>query len=160
MAASQYNVADHLPTFAQLCDYWNCQISSQNGMLRTDVIVGISKMTLDVIGLAGNSTAKLHYGDGYTDQLFKGFNYQFDALDTEKPQNELSAAFQEIFKSPPRMTVKEIFKNLVPVLPPFILRHMLTQKRRGTAAPRRLRLLVRRCIALACSCCKRGRRRS
>ena len=70
MAASQYNVADHLLTFAQLCDYWNCQISSQNGTLRTDVIVGISKMTLDVIGLAGNFTAKVHCGDGYTDPLF------------------------------------------------------------------------------------------
>ncbi|KAI1783891.1 cytochrome P450 [Ganoderma leucocontextum] len=82
---------------ARLCDYWNYQIASQDGMLRTDVMSGISKMTLDVIGLAG-------------------FNYEFDALNTEKPLNELSVAFEEIFKSPPQITVGEILKNLIPVL--------------------------------------------
>ncbi|KAI1785120.1 cytochrome P450 [Ganoderma leucocontextum] len=82
---------------ARLCDDWSYQIASQDGTLRTNVIGGISKMTLDVIGLAG-------------------FNYEFDALNTEKPLNELSVAFEEIFKSPPQITVGEILKNVIPVL--------------------------------------------
>ena len=40
-------------TLVQLCDYWNYQIAaSPQGTLRTNVMVGLSKMTLDVIGLA------------------------------------------------------------------------------------------------------------
>ena len=47
---------------------------------------------------------------------FSGFNYDLDTLNTEKPPNELSAAFQEIFKSPPRLNFGELLKNLFPVL--------------------------------------------
>ena len=45
-----------------------------------------------------------------------GFNYDLDTLNTEKPPNELSAAFQEIFKSPPRLHFGEVLKNLFPIL--------------------------------------------
>ena len=45
-----------------------------------------------------------------------GFNYDLDTLNTEKPPNELSVAFQEIFKSPPRLNFGELLKNLFPVL--------------------------------------------
>ncbi|KAI1784699.1 cytochrome P450 [Ganoderma leucocontextum] len=82
----------------RLCDYWNYQIaSSSQETLRTNVMGGLSKMTLDVIGLAG-------------------FNYEFDTLNTEKPPNELSVAFQEIFKLPPRLNVRQILWALIPVL--------------------------------------------
>ncbi|KAM5542224.1 hypothetical protein V8D89_004097 [Ganoderma adspersum] len=100
---------------ARLCDYWNYQIAaSPQGTLRTNVIGGLSKMTLDVIGLAG-------------------FNYDFDTLNTEKPPNELSVAFQEIFKSPPRLTVVELLRNLIPALRPvFNSRVKRVEKARAT----------------------------
>ena len=63
----------------------------------------------------------------------KGFNYDIDSLNTEKPPNELSVAFQEIFKSPPRLTVVELLRNLIPALrpvvrtcPPAYYGHLLT----------------------------------
>ncbi|PIL29914.1 cytochrome P450 [Ganoderma sinense ZZ0214-1] len=80
----------------RLCDYWNREIAaSPQGTLRTNVIAGLSKMTLDVIGVAG-------------------FNYDIDTLNTEEPPNELSIAFQDIFKSPLRHNLVELLKNLIP----------------------------------------------
>ena len=77
---------------------------------------GLSKMTLDVIGLAGTAYGYIHLP--YTVMLtrVKGFNYDIDSLNTEKPPNELSVAFQEIFKSPPRLNVVELLRNLIPGL--------------------------------------------
>ena len=39
----------------QLRDFWNDQVSLAGAPARIDVTVGLSKMTLDVIGLAGPS---------------------------------------------------------------------------------------------------------
>ncbi|RDX45658.1 cytochrome P450 [Lentinus brumalis] len=80
-----------------LCDYWNAQIAAQGGAARTNVIEGLSKMTLDVIGLAG-------------------FSYEFDALNPEKPTNELNRAFSVIFKQPPKMNLFAIIGGFVPIL--------------------------------------------
>ncbi|PIL33913.1 cytochrome P450 [Ganoderma sinense ZZ0214-1] len=68
-----------------LRDYWMSQVS-EDGSIRTNVGDGISKMTLDVIGVAG-------------------FNYDFETLRTDKPTNEVNKAFQALFQSPlPRGT--------------------------------------------------------
>ncbi|RPD78584.1 cytochrome P450 [Lentinus tigrinus ALCF2SS1-7] len=76
-----------------LCDYWNAQIVSQGNTV--NVIEGLSKMTLDVIGLAG-------------------FSYEFDALNPDKPPNELNRAFDAIFKRPPPMNPLGIIGVLFP----------------------------------------------
>ncbi|TBU30862.1 cytochrome P450 [Dichomitus squalens] len=84
-----------------LCEYWNYQVaSSPDETLRTNVMDGLSKMTLDVIGLAG-------------------FNYEFDALNPDKPPNELNRVFAELFKTPPPITVGRILKDLVPFFSRF-----------------------------------------
>ncbi|KAI0688728.1 cytochrome P450 [Cerioporus squamosus] len=80
-----------------LCEYWNAQISAQGGSARTNVMEGLSKMTLDVIGLAG-------------------FSYEFDALNPEKPPNELNRAFGVIFKKPPKMNLLGILGAFFPTL--------------------------------------------
>ncbi|KAI0744951.1 cytochrome P450 [Earliella scabrosa] len=79
-----------------LCAYWNAQIVQQGGSLRTNVTEGLSKMTLDVIGLAG-------------------FNYDFDALNPDLPPNELNRAFHEIFKTPPKLTIAAILGDAIPL---------------------------------------------
>ncbi|PIL30974.1 cytochrome P450 [Ganoderma sinense ZZ0214-1] len=68
-----------------LRDCWMNEISrSSSKALRTNIADGISKMTLDVIGLAGEV----------------GFNHDFDMLRTNE-QNEVNMAFQALFTSPP-----------------------------------------------------------
>ncbi|KAF7314138.1 Cytochrome P450 [Mycena chlorophos] len=66
----------------QLRDVWASQITQTNGK-PVDVLAGLRKMTLDVIGRAG-------------------FGYEFNALnpDTGAPPNALNAAFTELFHSP------------------------------------------------------------
>ncbi|KAI0743349.1 cytochrome P450 [Daedaleopsis nitida] len=80
----------------ELCAYWNVQMEG-SGSLRINVMEGLSKMTLDVIGLAG-------------------FNYAFEALNTDLPPNELSLAFNEIFKQPPKFSLSSILGNALPSL--------------------------------------------
>ena len=46
------------PYLPQLRDYWMSQVS-EDGSIRTNLNDGISKMTLDVIGLAGESCCVL-----------------------------------------------------------------------------------------------------
>ncbi|TFY63024.1 hypothetical protein EVJ58_g3484 [Rhodofomes roseus] len=62
----------------ELADYWKDLISETGEPARVEVIEGLSKMTLDVIGLAG-------------------FNYEFDALNVDGKTSELHAAFRVIF---------------------------------------------------------------
>ncbi|OBZ66432.1 hypothetical protein A0H81_13683 [Grifola frondosa] len=64
----------------QLRDVWRSEINKQGKPARIEVRDWLSKMTLDVIGLAG-------------------FNYTFDALDTTKTPNDLTVAFQEMLGS-------------------------------------------------------------
>ena len=50
----------------------------------------------------------------------QGFNYEFDALNPDKPPNELNRAFAELFKTPPPITVTLVLKNLVPFMKRFV----------------------------------------
>ncbi|KAI0668208.1 cytochrome P450 [Trametes maxima] len=81
----------------ELRDVWMTQTGAGGAPSRVDVLKGLSKMTLDVIGLAG-------------------FNYQFNSLNQTGTQNELNDAFQEIFNPPASFTVLMFLKNLFPVL--------------------------------------------
>ncbi|KAJ7695885.1 cytochrome P450 [Mycena olivaceomarginata] len=65
----------------QLRDIWARQVTQKNGAGRVEVLSWLRHLTLDVIGEAG-------------------FNYQFDALDSDRKPNELDAVFAELFHSP------------------------------------------------------------
>ena len=65
---------------AQLRDYWKDQITTPDEPATIEVTSGLSKATLDVIGLAG-------------------FNYTFDALDPSGKPNELNQAFTSMFRA-------------------------------------------------------------
>ncbi|KDR81931.1 hypothetical protein GALMADRAFT_135320 [Galerina marginata CBS 339.88] len=80
----------------QLRDIWAAQCTDEDGSGRLDVLSWLSKMTLDVIGLAG-------------------FNYKFDALDGSK-KNELNAAISTIFRSRTAVTLLPMIHGLVPAL--------------------------------------------
>ncbi|KAF8968276.1 cytochrome P450 [Flammula alnicola] len=79
----------------QLRDLWEeeCNKEGMNG--RVEILSWLSKMTLDVIGLAG-------------------FNYKFDALSGEK--NELNEAFSTIFRSGTNISLIPIIRGMFPAL--------------------------------------------
>ncbi|KAI0643934.1 cytochrome P450 [Trametes meyenii] len=79
----------------ELRDVWAAQIN-QGTPARVDVLSGLSKMTLDVIGLAG-------------------FNYRFNSLNPSGTPNELNEAFQEMF-NPSNVTVMMILRSFFPIL--------------------------------------------
>ncbi|KAI0828299.1 cytochrome P450 [Trametes gibbosa] len=82
---------------AELRDVWMEEISAQSGCARINVIAGLKKMTLDVIGLAG-------------------FDYDLQALrNTDKP-NELYKAFHQIFNVTPPVSLRRIITDSVPFL--------------------------------------------
>ncbi|KAH9847039.1 cytochrome P450 [Lenzites betulinus] len=84
----------------ELRDFWDVQISADGSPTRVDVLSGLSKMTLDVIGLAG-------------------FNYRFDALNPSGSPNELNQAFQDIFNPSPNFTPWMLLKFFFPILKRF-----------------------------------------
>ncbi|KAJ7817689.1 cytochrome P450 [Mycena olivaceomarginata] len=65
----------------QLRDIWARQVAQKNGAGRVEVLSWLRHLTLDIIGEVG-------------------FNYQFDALDSDRKPNELDAVFAELFHSP------------------------------------------------------------
>ncbi|KIM49563.1 hypothetical protein M413DRAFT_21761 [Hebeloma cylindrosporum] len=81
----------------QLRDIWAAESSKEGSNGRLDVLSWLSKMTLDVIGLAG-------------------FNYQFEALTNDPKENELNRAFSTIFRSGTKMTLIPMLRGMVPVL--------------------------------------------
>lgn len=72
--------ATHRHVRSQLRDYWKSQITEPGALATIEVTSGLSKATLDVIGLAG-------------------FNYAFDALDPSGKPNELNQAFTSMFRA-------------------------------------------------------------
>ena len=82
-------------TSRQLRNVWDGKITKHGEPARLNVIKTLSKMTLDVIGLAG-------------------FNYRFDGL-SGKP-NELAEAFNQIFDPSPSITFMMVARNFLPIL--------------------------------------------
>ncbi|KAF9009541.1 cytochrome P450 [Cyathus striatus] len=83
----------------ELRDIWTEEIANQGGTERIDVLAWLSRMTLDVIGLAG-------------------FNYKFNALKQEK--SELNEAFSELFRAGQRLSIIPLLRGMVPVLRPIL----------------------------------------
>ncbi|KAJ7067692.1 cytochrome P450 [Mycena belliarum] len=83
----------------QLRDIWAAQTAQGHGTARVEVMSGLRKMTLDVIGQAG-------------------FNYQFNALDPSTGPNELNKAFTDLFHSPQsgRYAALRLAQAMVPIL--------------------------------------------
>ncbi|KAI0330002.1 cytochrome P450 [Cubamyces sp. BRFM 1775] len=84
----------------ELRDVWMKEISDSSDKgdsARINVMRGLSKMTLDVIGLAG-------------------FNYEFHALNPTGEPNELAKAFEDIFVTPDKIPVLRIMRNFFPIL--------------------------------------------
>ncbi|KAG0696180.1 cytochrome P450 [Suillus ampliporus] len=81
----------------KLRDIWSTMTAASEHATRIDILPWLSKMTLDVIGLAG-------------------FNYDFDALnETEKP-NELNQAFSVMFSASQRMSILPMLQARIPLL--------------------------------------------
>nr|BAK09517.1 cytochrome P450 [Postia placenta] len=83
----------------QLRDIWRNEVTTCGGTARIDVQSGLTKMTLDAIGLAG-------------------FNYNFNALNPDGKPNKLNNAFEMMFQ---RMSDLErsywlIIRSLIPIL--------------------------------------------
>ncbi|KAI0920485.1 hypothetical protein AcW1_002208 [Taiwanofungus camphoratus] len=81
----------------QLRDIWSGEIAKSGQFARVDVLSGLSKMTLDVIGLAG-------------------FNYQFNALNAEGKPNELNQAVEVMFQANAGFSILGLLKDIFPPL--------------------------------------------
>ncbi|OSD05893.1 cytochrome P450 [Trametes coccinea BRFM310] len=82
---------------AELRDIWSDQITMQGESARINVLDGLKKMTLDVIGLAG-------------------FDYHLEALNPKGKPNELNEAFSQIFSSSPPVSIYRILVSVFPFL--------------------------------------------
>ncbi|KAI0673974.1 cytochrome P450 [Trametes maxima] len=80
----------------ELRDIWIT--ATKDGIARVNVTKDLSRMTLDVIGLAG-------------------FGYDFHALDPLEKHNELGVAFRQLFSNaPPVSSILPLLRDLFPVL--------------------------------------------
>ncbi|KAI0364506.1 cytochrome P450 [Pilatotrama ljubarskyi] len=87
----------------ELRNVWAAELSAQIEPVRLNVTRGLSKMTLDVIGLAG-------------------FNYDFGSLNPNDKPNELAKAFEEIFRMPEKVSVLMVLRSFIPMLDIPLLR--------------------------------------
>ncbi|PCH34313.1 cytochrome P450 [Wolfiporia cocos MD-104 SS10] len=109
----------------QLRDVWKNEVLAHGDSARIDVVKGLSKMTLDVIGLAG-------------------FNYSFDALNVHGKPNELNEVFRTIFGTAGKRG--SVFGMLKFIFPP--LRLIPTERsKRVTKAQRDMRRIGMQLIA-------------
>ncbi|KDQ54054.1 hypothetical protein JAAARDRAFT_160991 [Jaapia argillacea MUCL 33604] len=84
----------------ELRDIWMSQIASEtteDQPIRLDVLSWLSRMTLDVIGLAG-------------------FNYKFNSLSAHLKPTELSKAFGTIFEKGQQMSLLALLQAFIPPL--------------------------------------------
>ncbi|OSD05864.1 cytochrome P450 [Trametes coccinea BRFM310] len=81
----------------ELRDVWTDEIAAQGGRARINILEGLKKMTLDVIGLAG-------------------FDYHLEALNSRGKPNELNEAFSQIFSSTPPLSIYRIVVSIAPFL--------------------------------------------
>ncbi|KAG0696611.1 cytochrome P450 [Suillus ampliporus] len=81
----------------KLRDIWSTMTVASEDAAGVDVMPWLSRMTLDVIGLAG-------------------FNYEFDALNANEEPNELNQAFSVIFSATRKMSVLPMLKAWIPLL--------------------------------------------
>ncbi|TFK25770.1 cytochrome P450 [Coprinopsis marcescibilis] len=81
----------------ELRDIWASEAEKEGGVANLNALSWLSRMTLDVIGLAG-------------------FNYHFDALASDPKKNELNKAFSKIFDTNTKMSIIPVLRALIPAL--------------------------------------------
>lgn len=81
----------------ELRDVWMRDIEKHGQSAAVNVLNGLSRMTLDVIGLAG-------------------FNYKFNALAEGEESNELNKAFSKVFESNVQMSLIPFIRAFIPFL--------------------------------------------
>jgi cytochrome P450 len=81
----------------ELRDIWGAETQKAGHTGRIDVLSWLSRMTLDVIGLAG-------------------FNYKFDALSISHEKNELSKAFATVFEAGTTFRMMPMIRGMIPAL--------------------------------------------
>ncbi|KAF8162780.1 cytochrome P450 [Crassisporium funariophilum] len=81
----------------QLRDIWAEEVARNDGTGRVDALSWFSRMTLDVVGLAG-------------------FNYKFNALTNDPKDNELNNALATLFQAGMKLNVIQILRGLFPPL--------------------------------------------
>ncbi|KAJ3480235.1 hypothetical protein NLI96_g8502 [Meripilus lineatus] len=103
----------------QLRDIWATSLheTDDNGT-RIDILSGLSKMTLDVIGLAG-------------------FGYEFNALNPSGEVNPLGQALNEILSSGTPTSIAGLMSGLIPAF-----QHLPTKRARKTKAARETMLKI------------------
>lgn len=114
-----------LSHFSKLRDIWASESSKEGTNGRVEVLSWLSKMTLDVIGLAGILFRRFD-SDWSWNLSFVGFNYHFDSLsnDPAKTKNELNEAFSTIFRSGTRVSIIPILRATFPALR-FLVCHFI-----------------------------------
>jgi hypothetical protein len=112
---------------AQLRDIWAAQsTNTEAGAVRIEVSSWLSRTTLDVIGLAGSyKFVQSIPAPDLTWSINLGFNYKFNALNSDTQQNELNSAFRAIFKASTKITFIPILRALFPPLR-FLVRFALS----------------------------------
>ena len=101
-------------------------LAKEGDVLRTNVIEGLSKTTLDVIGLAGQSPRIATLRIAKVSDQREGFDYNLDSLQPGSENNELNQAIRQLFKKPPNMKVSRVLMDYVPALDIFVSRHCRT----------------------------------
>jgi hypothetical protein len=98
---------------SQLRDIWNgLAAQTEDGVVKVDVLSWLSRLTLDVIGLAGNRRGSKH--SNFIMARHLGFNYKFDSLGSDKP-SELNSAFSTLFQATTGVRVLGILQSMVPI---------------------------------------------
>lgn len=83
----------------QLRDLWLAEISKAGdaGIARVNAVKWLSRATLDIIGLAGETRIPKCHDRQTIYRHETGFNYNFEALNPSGEVNELNAAFSVLF---------------------------------------------------------------
>jgi hypothetical protein len=105
----------------ELRNAWESEVRKEDDSSQPptiDVLSWLSRMTLDVIGLAGmlsfSVACELYLTAGYCFAL--GFNYKFNALSEGKERNELNQAFSKIFETNASVSIIPLLRGFFPAL--------------------------------------------
>jgi cytochrome P450 len=81
----------------ELRDLWSSEIAKNDSKGRINVLSWLSKVTLDIIGLAG-------------------FHYELNALNPDEKPNELNDAFRTLFHAAQKMSALPLLQAWIPIL--------------------------------------------
>lgn len=80
------------------------------------MLQGLSRITLDAIGLAGQCFLWTQYIPMIDLPYAVGFDHNIGALGSEQTDNELAKAFEDIFDVPKRIPALAVLQTVFPIL--------------------------------------------